>query len=183
MGDGAVMIKFKIPLIGLALLILLAGCGGEGTTDSRSRPFGTMSGTVLSILNDQPITDRPVSLEIWSVPIEAAGEEYNIGGMIKMVIMADGNGQFRRENIPIGKIWIRASADGFKRSPPKYWLLSPNAAGILNFTLYPGEGDKPFDPPQGWDVVEEGDGQEAFDPCYPGFVREGPHDDRQCGGD
>jgi len=177
------MMRFKIPLIVMALAILLAGCGGEGITETQTRPHGTMSGTVTSILNDQPITDRSVTLEIWSVPIESAGPEYNAGGMIKLLVWADQNGQYRKEDIPIGRVWIRASADGYRRSPPKYWLLSPNSSGALNFILYPGEGDYPFDPPEGWDVVEEGDGQQAFNPCYPGFQREGPHDDRQCGGD
>jgi hypothetical protein len=177
------MIKknFAIPLILAAAIILLAGCGDNNGVEATTRPVGTMSGTITSILNDQPILNGTVAVEIWSVPIPTSGPANDVGGMVKILTYADQNGQYHVADVPIGRIWIRASATDYKRSPPKYWALSPDAKGVLNFTLYPGVGDEPFDPPSGWEIVGEGDRMHAFDPCNPGFNREGPHDKKKCG--
>jgi len=172
---------FLIPLLLIGAMTLIVGCSNGNGVQAQTRSLGTMSGTVISILNEQPIADRAVAIEIWSVPIESSGPENNAGGLIKILAYCDVNGQYHVADVPVGRIWMRASANDFKRSPPKYWALSPNAKGTLDFTLYPGEGDQYFDPLDGWDVVQNGDGQEAFDPCNPGFIREGPHDKKKCG--
>jgi len=175
----------KILLITLTFaiaLLLSTGCGGGngGETTGAMRSFGTMGGLVISIIDESPIPNA--TLEIWSVPIDSFPSADKAGGQIKLLAHTDSFGRFTA-SVPVGRIWIRADADKYKRSPPQYWALSPDSIGELNFVLYPGEGDFPFDPPEGFDVVDEGDGQEAFDPCYPGFDREGPHDDKKCGGD
>lgn len=169
-----------IILIAITALFLFSGCSDDETTSGATRSLGSMNGHVITIIDDSPIPDA--TIEIWSVPITTFPDEDTVGGEIKVTTLTGFTGMFDAP-VPVGKIWIRANADGFKRTPPQYWSLSPDSTGTLNFVLYPGEGDQPFDPPEGFDVIDDGDGQKAFDPCFPGFEREGPHDDRQCGDD
>jgi hypothetical protein len=159
-------------------LLLFTGCGDDDSALGVTRSLGSMTGVVTSIIDDSVIPNA--TIEIWSTPISTFPAADTVGGEIKLLGQTGNNGDYH-VSTPVGKIWVRANADGFKRSPPKGWNLSPNATGSLNFVLYPGEGDEPFDPPEGFDVTDDGDGMEAFDPCFPGFIREGPHDDRQCG--
>lgn len=172
------MRNILITLIAVTALLLFAGCNDDDATAGATRSMGSMNGHVITIIDDTPIADA--TIEIWSVPISTFPEEDTVGGQIKITTLTGITGKFDAP-VSVGKIWVRANADGFKRSPPQYWNLAPDGTGILNFVLYPGEGDEPFDPPAGFDVVDEGDGQQAFDPCFPGFERDGPHDDRQCG--
>ncbi len=167
-----------ITLITITALFLFSGCDDDDSTFGAVRSLGSMNGHVITIIDDSPIPNA--TIEIWSVPILTFPPEDTVGGQIKITTLTGITGMF---DVPVsvGKIWVRASADGFKRSPPQYWNLAPDTTGSLNFVLYPGEGDQPFDPPEGFDVIDDGDGQKAFDPCFPGFERNGPHDDRQCG--
>jgi hypothetical protein len=160
-------------------LLMFTGCGDSNGTEGATRSLGTMTGLVTSIIDNSIIPNA--TIEIWSTPIETFPPADTVGGEIKLLGITNATGDYIA-SVPVGKIWIRADAAAFKRSPPKGWALAPNATGTLNFVLYPGEGDEPFDPPAGFDVTDDGDGMEAFDPCFPGFIRNGPHDDRKCGG-
>lgn len=160
-------------------LLMFTGCGDSGSTTGATRSLGTMTGLITSIIDNSVIPNA--TIEIWSTPISTFPPEDTVGGEIKLVGLTNTIGDYIA-SVPVGKIWVRADADGFKRSPPKGWALAPNATGTLNFILYPGDGDEPFDPPEGFNVTDDGDGMEAWDPCFPGFIREGPHDDRKCGG-
>ncbi|MFH1515798.1 MAG: carboxypeptidase-like regulatory domain-containing protein [bacterium] len=159
-------------------LFLVAGCGDDNAAVAVSRSLGTMNGHVISIIDDSGIVNAEV--EIWSVPIDTFPADDKVGGEVKITAITNDQGYF---NVPVqvGKIMIRANADGFMKSPPQLWTLSRDTVGTLNFTLYLGEGELPFDPPSGIDIFEEWDDMEAFDPCNPGFEREGPHDDKKCG--
>jgi hypothetical protein len=173
------MLRNYFLMILIVIALFLIGCNnGDDGAEGMTRSLGTMNGLVTSIIDESPITGAV--LEIHSVPIETFPPEDVVGGQIHLSIQCGQDGRYI-VSVPVGRIWIRADAPGFKRSPPQSWSLSPNSTGELNFILYPGEGDFPFDPPEGFDVVDEGDDQEAFDPCFPGFNREGPHDDRKCG--
>ena len=172
-------------IIGLALMIitplfLLAGCGDETTTAAGSRTLGTMKGHVTSIIDDSGLGNAEV--EIWSTPIDTFPMEDRVGGEVKITTTTNGDGYF---NIPVqvGRVMIRTNAEGYMQSPPQLWTLSRDTVGTLNFILFLGEGEQPFDPPSGIDIFDAWDDMSAFDPCFPGFYRDGPHDDRECGED
>ena len=169
---------YILTLIIAVALLLFSGCNDDDAAQGAARSLGTMTGIVTSIIDESVIPNAVI--EIWSAPIDTFPPQDTVGGEIKLLGQTDITGNYM-VSTPVGKIWVRANADGFKRSPPKGWALAPNATGTLSFVLYPGEGDEPYDPPEGFDVTDDGDGMEAFDPCFPGFIREGPHDDRHCG--
>jgi hypothetical protein len=124
-------------LIGLALV---TGCGGENTIIIEpQREPGTMRGTVISIVNDEPVPYARV--HVISTPFT----DVTLEETFSTTTYTDGQGWYNAV-IPYGRIIVIATKDGFKRPDAQLWSLSPGGDGRLNFMLIPGENNDEIDP-------------------------------------
>jgi hypothetical protein len=124
----------------VATVALIVGCGGEDTIIIQpQREPGTMRGTVISIVNDEPVPMAKVHLISKPFADGSAEETFST------TTYTDEQGWYNAV-IPFGKIIVVVTKDGFKRPDPQLWSLSPGGDGRLNFTLVPGENNEEIDP-------------------------------------
>ena len=124
----------------IAALALVAGCGGENQIIVQpQREPGTMRGTVISIVGDEPVTFAKV--HIISRPFMDGTLEETFSG----TTYTDEQGWYNAI-IPYGRIIVVVNKNGFKRPDPQLWSLSPGGDGRLNFVLVPGENNDEIDP-------------------------------------
>ena len=91
-----------------------------------------MRGSVISIVNDEPVANARVHL-ISRPFIEGNNEE-----TLSFSTFTDANGRYNA-SLPYGKIIVVVSKSGYKNPDPQLWSLSPGGDGKLDFSIVPGE--------------------------------------------